>query len=84
MSDDNKEGAWRITESRRYNLSGSEGYIYPKKYLYDNLKAYERQLKSKKTSAKKWVHVLGQNNIKLVSERFDGKRWVQIDEWVGP
>jgi hypothetical protein len=83
MSTENEEGAWRITESQRYSRTGLGEYLYPKKYLYDNRKTFERQLKIKKKQANNHPY-LNIDDIRLIVERFDGKQWVMIEEWFGP
>ncbi len=78
------EGAWRVTETRRFSQQESFDSHHARKYLYDNDVAYEKQLASKKTQAENWSAVIGKDNIRLTMETFDGSKWVKIGEWIGP
>ena len=76
-----EEGAWRITESHRYNVS--EGYVFPKRYMYCTRKTFERQLKIRKNNADHCTW-RGRHNVRLLVERFDGTQWVEIEDFYGP
>ena len=64
---------FRITAYTNYGYG--RGWEYPKKYLYDSEKAYNKQLKTKNTQHSSY-HI----KTKLVCEEFVNNSWVLIEE----
>ena len=79
------DGAWRVIEYRHgWGANPHPQTWYPgRRWLYDTDLSFEQQWKTKVTGILNWP-MRADNSARLTAEQFDGKKWVQIREWIGP